>query len=158
MLKHISWSDYLLAVIVLLIIYYIFIGVKYFSCEIKALLSGKRKLAFKAALPTDSGQYSLDNDSDQSAEKGFEETADDTFTEVEHLIGRLKTVIADASQRKLIREELKQYLRLVLKEYPSIKYSPLRSSINELIRSECEKYRAVTLDEDEVELLWKEAV
>lgn len=158
MLKHISWSDYLLAVIVLLILYYFFIGVKYFSGEIKALLSGTGRLAFKAALPADSGRYDPDNDSDQSAEKGFEETADDTFAEVEHLIGRLKTVIADASQRKLIREELKQYLRLLLKEYPAIKYSPLRSSINELILSECEKYRAVTLDEDEVELLWKEAV
>jgi len=47
---------------------------------------------------------------------------------------------------------------MVLKEYPSVRYSPLRSSINELIVSECQKYGAVTLNEDEVELLWKEAV
>ncbi|MCH5684012.1 hypothetical protein LWM68_06870 [Niabella sp. W65] len=158
MLKNISWSDYIIAVAILLAIYYLFVGMKYFSGEIKDLLSRKRKLKFRAAVPNDHAAYNPDNEESLQETSGFEKTTDDEFSEVEHLIERLKAVIADASRRKLIPQEFKQYLSMVLKEYPSVRYSPLRSSINELIVSECQKYGAVTLNEDEVELLWKEAV
>ncbi|RKD15103.1 hypothetical protein BCY91_06155 [Pelobium manganitolerans] len=158
MLKNISWSDYIIAVAILLAIYYLFVGMKYFSGEIKDLLSGKRKLKFRAAVSNDHAAYNPDNEESLQETSGFEETTDDEFSEVEHLIERLKAVIADASRRKLIPQEFKQFLSMVLKEYPSVRYSPIRSSINELIVSECQKYGAVTLNEDEVELLWKEAV
>lgn len=158
MLKNISWSDYIIAVAILLAIYYLFIGMRYFSGEIKDLLSGKQKFKFRAALPNDHAAYSPDDEQSLQETDGFEKITDDEFTEVEHLIERLKAVIADASRRKLIPEEFKQYLNMVLKEYPSVRYSPLRSSINELIVSECQKYGAVTLNEDEVELLWKDTV
>ena len=158
MLKNISWSDYIIAVAILLAIYYLFVGVRYFSGEIKDLLSGKRKLKIRAALPNPNSVNDADDEQSQQETGGFEKTTDDEFTEVEHLIERLKDVIVDASSRKLIPQEFKQYLSMVLKEYPSVRYSPIRSSVNELIVSECQKYGAVTLKEDEVELLWKEAV
>lgn len=158
MLKNISWSDYFIAVAIALILYYLFIGMRYFSGEIKDLLSGKRKLKLQTALPDPNGEYNTTVEEGDQEPGGFEKTTDNEFNEVEHLIERLRTVITDASRRKLIRQEFKQYLSMVLKEYPSVKYSPLRSSINELIVSECQKYGAVTLNEDEVELLWKEAV
>ena len=108
--------------------------------------------------------YDTVRESIQTSEKNyngespaFETTTDDDFAEVEHLIERLKSVIADASDKKLIPQELKQYLNLLLQEYPNIKNSPFRTSINELVASECEKYGAVSLSEDEVELLWKDA-
>lgn len=159
MFTNISWAGYLTVVAILLPIYYLYVGVRYFSADLKTLFAERQKLKFKAAPATDSkaddllilGESRLESPS-------FEETTDDEFAEVEHLIERLKAVIADASRRKLIPQEFRQYLRLVLKEYPTIRYSPLRSSINELIISECEKYGTVTLKEAEVELLWKEAV
>jgi len=158
MLKNISWSDYIIAVAILLAIYYLFVGVRYFSGEIKDLLSGKHKLKLRTALSDSNSVYDPGDEPSQQETGGFEKTTDDEFTEVEHLIERLKAVVADASRRKLIPQEFKQYLSMVLKEYPSVRYSPIRSSVNELIISECQKYGAVTLKEDEVELLWKEAV
>lgn len=158
MLKNISWSDYIIAVAILLAIYYLFVSVRYFSDEIKDLLSGKRKPKLRTISPDGNGLPNLDDEHRQQEMGGFEKTTDDEFTDVEHLIERLKTVVADASRRKLIPQEFKQYLSMVLKEYPSVRYSPIRSSVNELIVSECQKYGAVTLKEDEVELLWKEAV
>lgn len=158
MLKNISWSDYFIAVAILLGIYFLLVGMLYFSGEIKDLLSGKRKLKFKAALPNNNGTYSPDTEQNHHETDGFAKTTDDEFTEVEQLIERLKAIIADASSRKLIPQEFKQYLSVVLKEYPSVRYSPIRSSINELIISECQKYGTVTLNENEVELLWKEAM
>jgi hypothetical protein len=158
MLKNISWSDYIIAVAIALTLYYLFIGMRYFSGEIKDLLSGKRKLKLRTALPDPNGEYNTTVEEDDQEPGGFERTTDNEFNEVEHLIERLRTVITDASRRKLIPQEFKQYLTMILKEYPSVKYSPLRSSINELIVSECQKHGAATFDEDEVELLWKEAV
>jgi len=158
MLQNISWADYIMVIAAALVIYYLFVGVKYFSIEIRELLAGKRKLKFKMSQAHAGSSYNETDEEYPQADNGFENTSDDEFTEVEHLIERLKSVIGDASGRKLIPEEFKQYISLVLKEYPSVKYSPLRSSVNELIVSECQKYKVVTLTEDEVELLWKEAV
>lgn len=159
MFTNISWTNYLVVVAITLAIYYLYIGVRYFSADLKDLFAGRQKLNLKPSLPDESeadellvlGESSLGSSS-------FEETTDNEFSEVEHLIERLKTVIVDASRRKLIPQEFKQYLSMVLKEYPSVRYSPLRSSINELIISECEKHGTVTLKEEEVEQLWKEAV
>jgi hypothetical protein len=160
MFTNISWSDYIIAVAILLTVYYLFVGVRYYSDDLKDLLSGKRKLKFRAALPLDTGEedtYPAEENYQHQA-TAFETTTDDDFDEVEHLIERLKNVIVDASKKKLIPQEFKQYLHLVLEEYPSVKNSPLRSSVNELIVSECEKHGAVTLSEDEVDMLWKDAM
>ena len=161
MLTNISWTDYFIAVSILLTTYYLFVGMRYYSADLRDLVSGKRELKFRAVIPDDTDE----SESFQSSENNYnvvstalETTSDDDFAEVEHLIERLKSVIEDASGKKLIPQELKQYLHLVLQEYPNIKNSPFRSSINELVASECEKYGAVKLSEDEVERLWKDAV
>jgi hypothetical protein len=158
-LTNISWTDYIIAVAILLAAYYFFVVMRYFFADLKNLISGKSNVKFMVGISYDTVSESI-----QTSEKNyngespaFETTTDDDFAEVEHLIERLKSVIADASGKKLIPQELKQYLHLVLQEYPNIKNSPFRSSINELVASECEKYGAVTLSEDEVELLWKDA-
>lgn len=157
MLTNISWTDYIIAVAILLTTYYFFVGMRYFSADLKDLVTGKRELKFRAVIPDDTDEI----ESIQTSEKNyngespaFETTTDDDFAEVEHMIERLKSVVADASGKKLIPQEFKQYLHLVLQEYPNIKNSPFRSSINELVASECERYGAVTLSEDDVEQLW----
>jgi hypothetical protein len=158
MFTNISWTDYFITVIILLAIYYLFVGIRYYAVDIKDLLSGKRKLNLKTALANNSkGEY-LTREENLRPSEGSEETTDEEFTEVEHLIERLKALIADASHRKMIPQEFNQYLRLVLKEYPSVKNSSLRASVNELIVSECEKYGTVTLKEDEVDLVWKDSM
>jgi hypothetical protein len=157
MLKNISWTDYIIAVAIALIIYYIFVAVRYFSDELKGLLSEKRKLTVLSnGVPGKNNNEVVSEPGHQMESTGFADTTDDEFTEIEHLIERLKTVIEDASRRKLIPQEFKQYLGMVLKEYPSVRYSPLRSSVNELIISECEKYGAITLSESDADLLWKD--
>jgi len=160
MFTNISWTDYFVAVVLLLAIYYLFVGVRYYSSDLKDLFSGKRNPDFRTALSHDrAGEGILSTEKKYPNEiPPFETTTNDDFAEVEHLIDRLKSVIADASGKKLIPKEFKQYLHLVLQEYPNIQNSPIRSSINELVASECEKYSAVTLSEDEVDLLWKDAM
>ena len=156
MLTNISWTDYIIAVAILLAVYYFFVGMRYFFADLKNLVSGKNNLKFMVGISYDTiGESIHPIEKNYSGESpAFETTTDDDFAEVEHLIERLKSVIADASGKKLIPQELKQYLHLVLQEYPNIKNSPFRTSINELVASECEKYGAVTLSEEDVEQLW----
>ena len=161
MFTNISWTDYFAAVVLLLTIYYLFVGVRYYSADLKDLFSGKQNPDFRTALSNDTdGENIQPTEENYTNERpAFAITTDDNdFAEVEHLIDRLKSVIADASYKKLIPQEFRQYLHLVFQEYPNIKNSPFRSSINELVASECEKYGAVALSDDEVELLWKDVI
>src|SRR5690606_24438859 len=109
MFTDISWTDYLTAVFLLLAIYYVYVGVRYYSVDLKDLLSGKRKLNFGASPADTAGDLSpqfTDNEDIQAA-TAFGETTDDDFAQLEHLIGRLKEVIADASRRQLIPQEFR---------------------------------------------------
>lgn len=154
MFNQISWTDYLLAVSILLAIYYLFVGVRYFSGNLKARLAGKRKLTLKASgFPQ---HEPFQNEASEDISVTTDEDTDDEFTEVEHLFEKVKAMIADALNQQLVKEEFKQYLRLVLKEFPSIKTSALRPSINELIVSECEKQGIAAFNEEEVDELWSD--
>lgn len=159
MFTKISWTDYFIAIGLLITGYYLFVGLRYYSNDLKELNSGKRKLKFgkKPVHKLESKSYLVTEKTDHLPDANFELNTDDEMAEVEHLVERLKGVIAEASGKKLIPEEFIQYLELVLREYPNIRNSPYRSSINELITSECEKYGTVTLSEEEIELLWEDA-
>ncbi|WP_418499040.1 hypothetical protein [Flagellimonas sp.] len=154
MFTQISWTDYLLAVSILLAIYYLFVGVRYFSGDLKALLAGKRKLTLKTSgFPQNEP---LQTEVSEDISVTTDEDSDDEFAEVEHLIEKVKAMIADALGKQLVKEEFRQYLRLVLKEFPSVKTSVLRPSVNELIVSECEKQGIGAFNEDEVDALWSD--
>lgn len=159
MLANITWTDYIIAVVLVLVTYYAFIATRYYSGSIRAVLSGKQKLSFSSRSNSLPAQEHLNGrELYQNDNLPISEQPDDEFAEVEQLIERLKSVIADAANRKADSQEFRKYLHLILKEYQTIKKSALRSSINELITSECEKYTVAALSEDEVDLLWDEAV
>ena len=84
----------------------------------------------------------------------LENTTEGEFAEIEELIERVKDTIADASRKNANNSELKQTIHAVLKEYPSVKYSPLRTSVNELIITECQKYGLAALKERGADELW----
>lgn len=159
MLTKISWANYLTIISLLMTGYYLFVVFRYYSTDMKDLFSGKRKLKFRGNTSPNSRNKdllpSVKNHKNESS--ALETNIVDDLVEVDQLIERLKEVVADASSKKLIPREFMEYLHAVLLEYPNIKNSPYRSSINELIMSECEKYGTVTLSEEEVEQLWKDA-
>lgn len=164
MFTNISWTNYIIVIILLLAIYYLFIGIRFYYHKLKNL-AGKRKFQLRAAHNEPSAELgNMGNNSEDKrvqiepsqAQNSFAGTPDDTFQEVEHLIGRLKEVIEEASRKKYIKQEFFQYLKLILQEYPEIKNSPFQPAINELIASECERYGSNMLSEDEVVMLWND--
>lgn len=153
MFTNISWAEYFAGAAAVSGIYYTYVGLRYYTADLQEVFSGKRKTQPRAALPDGMDHFDIPGN-DYPSPNYTSAQGDDEFAEVEELIGRLNTVIADASKKQAVPQEFKQYLRLVLAEYPNVKNSPLRSSVNELIVSECEKYGAVSLTEDEVDPLW----
>lgn len=147
MFTNISWTDYLAGIAISLIIYYIFIGVKYYSYDLKDFISGRKKLTVNRSIAPKIEEF-------QNTAQDDETVFEDDFAEVEELIIKLRHQIESGAADQQNTDELQQALSSILKKYPNVKNSPLRSSVNELIVSEIEKYGAVTLREDEVELLW----
>ena|SRR3970040_689438 len=160
MFTNISWVNYIVVVALLLASWYLFIAFRFYFEEIKDIVTGTWKLQFRGAdgKSAEQSQHDLkgpDSPEVSSSQSSFGEF-DTTFQDVDALVERLKNVVADAAKRKLLKQEFIDYLRLVLREYPSLKDSPFRSSVSELIVSECDKLESITFTQTEAEGLWDE--
>jgi hypothetical protein len=158
MFTNISWGNYIVVVVLLLASWYLFIGLRFYFDDLKDIVTRKRKLQFRRLGNTnyqDSQSELNDQDSAEAVSPGssFGEF-DTTFQEVDALVERLKSFIANADKRKVLKQEFIEYIRLILREYPSVKKSPFSSSVSELIVSECDKLESVTLTQMEAEELW----
>ncbi|MEJ7737012.1 MAG: hypothetical protein WKF97_06260 [Chitinophagaceae bacterium] len=167
MFTSISWSEYITSVVVLLIIYYLIVGIKFYSHELRSVLSSKRKIPVRISSlqedpEDDRTETSLGPDIQQelfSSHKKFmpcvEET-EDTFEQVQELTARLKEVIAEAISKDFIKQEFMLSLQLCLRKYQYLKGSPFMVAINNLIASECEKHDYLLLTAEERVMLWNE--
>lgn len=159
MFTNISWGNYIVVVILLLASWYLFVGFRFYFDDLKEVISGKRKLQFRGFENPSYEDSQSELNYQESPEAISEQTSfgefDTTFQDVDTLVGRLKTFIADAAKKKLVKKEFTYYLQLLLREFPSVKNSPFNSSISELIVSECEKLESITLTQNEAEALWE---
>ncbi|RTY88455.1 hypothetical protein EKL32_25150 [Flavobacterium sp. GSN2] len=157
MFTNISWGNYIVVVVLLLASWYLFVGLRFYFDDIKEIVTGKRKLQFRRLGNTNYQEPQSELNYLDFEINTSESVASDTiFHEVDGLVKQLKNVITDAAQRKLIKQEFQDYMRLALIAYPLLKDSPYRSSVDELIVSECEKQGVILLSQQEVEALWDE--
>lgn len=158
MLTGISWNNYIVVVVALSIVWYLFVGLRYYFEDIKDLVTGKRKLQFRGFIGKPIRKLDANFDyqkSDKILNAPVEfETIDPAFNEVEDLVAKLKNAITNATQKKLIKSEFEDHLRFILKEHSLLANSPFRPSLNELIISEYEKQESVLLTHQEVDALW----
>lgn len=151
MFTNISWSNYIIAVSVLLIIWYLILVFKFYYPELKQILSGEKKINI----------VSFGNRSKRNLRKpissSFSESFD-TLEDAEELSNRLLQVIQESTERNLSLKEFQNYLKLVFEEYPYVKISSLRENINNFIVSECEKHPQLLLTFEQVDSLWQETI
>lgn len=151
MFTNISWSNYIIAVSVLLVIWYLILVFKFYYAELKQIISGEKKIKI----------LSFGNRSKRNLSKpissSFSESFD-TLEDAEELSDRVLQVIEESTERNLSPTEFKNYLRLVLEEYPYVKISSLRENINNFIVSECEKHPQLPLTYEQVDSLWEETI
>jgi len=155
MFTNTSWTNYITATALLSAGWYLFVGFRYYYGDIKAIISGKRKLQFRATRndSLDEEITSVDN-SDTSSEDSNDNNP--VLEEIDELIGKVKNIFRNASGKPLPKDEFSEYLTLLFIDYPSLKNSPHRPSLNELIATECLKQGNFTLTETEIDYLWNE--
>jgi hypothetical protein len=153
MLTNISWANYILVVVLLTASWYLFVGFRFYFAELKDLVTGKKKFSIRSFPQVSSNADYLETPNVIPSSLNETQT-DQAFQDVEDLVEKLKNLVADALQRKLPKKEFMYYLSLVLNEFPTVKNSPFRSSICELVVSECDKLELIHVTQQEVHVLW----
>lgn len=161
MFTNISWTNYIIVVILLLVIWYIIIGLKFYFRDLQNILSGKTKLVFRGVHKEYSSHKSEEITNSEPLEfdrKSFpnEEKTNNLFQEAEELTSKLKDAISDAASKNYNKEEFTFLLQLTLKEYPALKGLPFQVAINNLIASECDKHSFIRLSAAGLGMLWNE--
>ena len=154
MLSHLSWGVYLEVLIVLLVIYYAVIGIRFYQNELQSLFKGG---VIKSRKPVAAPLFSNETTATgagQADEPHTAEAADDTQEQVDAVIGELKAIIKDASGKPYNPPVLTGQIRQLFRDNYTLKNSPYREAINELVAAECEKTGTATLTEEEVNEWW----
>lgn len=149
MFSNISWNTYLVTVAIALVLYYSIVLYKYYLKEIREVASGQRKLRIGK------GQEQLYGDNYSEQRLPLEFKPEPELAQVEELIERIKSMIADRTGEPFLKSEFVDEIRELFSEYPSVRKSIYRPSINDFIVSECGKGKTVVLEASEVDVLWE---
>src|SRR5690606_24414179 len=104
MFTNISWSSYLLFVALVLVAWYLFVGLRFYFAELQALASGKLSL-FRRILPTDAQPANIERPKGSGIESDQRTANVAPATEMEILSSRLTEAIASAADNGYGREE-----------------------------------------------------
>jgi hypothetical protein len=155
MFRNISWGNYCIAIGVLILVWYTYLGFRFYYKELKQIVSGERDLNFSVVRSKEQKQFSTESNSNStpSLSESF-----GVSKVVEELTSILLNAIIESKERNLSKEEFQMYLKLILNDYPDVKDSTFRTTINKLMVSECTKNPQMILTYAEVDGLWDETI
>lgn len=161
MFTNISWSSYGVAIGALAFVWYLFLGFKFYYAELKQFVSGRgsgAKTALWDIKVKEPYIFTDDKSSVKSSLDGAFSESLSTLEDAEKLTEILVNAIRESIERKKSKEELQNYLQMILCDFPLVKESSFRETVNELMVSECEKHPQMILTYAEVDGLWDEAI
>lgn len=140
----ISWKGYMAAVIILLILYYLVIGVRYYRKKILDFLTGKginKRETFGSA-PIE--------------KKNHGKEAEHLFARTRELTERIKDTMKIAHAQDYPKYQLLSLIKSLIAEYSEIKTPAITGAVNNAIISESSKYEIYHFKEEELGELWDE--
>ncbi|MDB5143680.1 MAG: hypothetical protein JWQ66_2393 [Mucilaginibacter sp.] len=159
MLSHLSWTNYFETVMLLLVIYYAFVGIRFYAADIRGLL----RLSSKSGTPRQLPEQLVYREQERPVDILPEEVSyasgsypDDDIRETDELIASVKSRIAEASGKAYAPDELIPQLKNIFKKHAGLNISPHRPAINELVVTECERTGTAGLTEEEVDQWWSD--
>ncbi len=152
-IAYIGWALYWKTIGLALLCYFLFIAVKYYRQDIswRMPLLHQRQNNGHAEEPPFEPDGPMVNDMDDAPAAG------EQFPAAYALAGEIKAVIADASHKKMIRQELLQAIRGVLlkPEYFVLQQTSFKPAINNLIYHETAERCSMELDDRDIAMLWE---
>jgi|HubBroStandDraft_1064217.scaffolds.fasta_scaffold235893_3 hypothetical protein len=142
--SSISWEQFILIVVIVLGLYYGYVGVKYYRKDWLYRLSGKKP----GGASPQPAQSPAATPSGAAAANPLLPLVHDLVDEIRALL-QAKGVTVDKS-------DLLGKLRRLLQKYPTLKGTSFQPSINQLLAVEYKNHCSVDLDENEIRALWNE--
>jgi hypothetical protein len=160
MKHHISWTGYLEALTLLLVIYYGYIFIEFYLPEYRGrLMKSVGSLSPDEVIPAEllaaepGAARAFQNDDEFEQQLPYQESQQ-TMNDADLLLGRAKQAIDIAAKRPYSPERTIIELREICKEFPALKGSPYLPGIAEVISLKCEETGTATLTEEEVSAWW----
>lgn len=144
MCSSISWEQFILTIVVVIGLYYGYVGVSYYRKDWLYRLSGKRP-----------GGASLQPALSPAAMPGGAAAADPLLPLVHDLVDEIRALL-QAEGVTADKEDLLGKLRRLVQKYPSLRETSFQPSINQLVAIDCKNHCSVDLDESEIRALWGE--
>ena len=155
MATHISWTTFGIVILVILVSYYILLGIYCYATEIGQIVKSKSQTPNPLWVADEEENLLTTTDEPAPlAEDDHFQTPDDSAQSVEILIEQLKEGVVFASEHEYQELAYKAHLKSIIQQFPQLKDSAYEPAINEFLTKECEKYGSRTLSEEEVMQLW----
>jgi hypothetical protein len=154
MLNSISWGQYITTIITLLILYYFFVGVKYFRWEILSLIGIKKVEDNKISIPVfgnTNQPVRTENHEDYLPRPNLEI---DISPVVQSFTDEVQAYI-DEVKPKVPASELLYSLELIGAKYPALKNADCRDELLQMVFTRVNKRYPGLLEQDDVSSLWK---
>jgi len=158
MKHHITWTGYLEAVMLLLVIYYGYIFFKYYLPEyrarlLKAATSKNPEDTLPAELLLEPTTINQTGEAEFEQQQPYRES-EETINGADLFLNRSKQAIDIAAKRPYSPEKIIRELREIASAFPALKASPYLPGIAEVISLKCEETGTATLTEEEVSAWW----
>ena len=156
MITNISWATYNYTMALVLLLWYLYVGFRYYRSDISraAGLNGGAPLQWDSGPPE--RQAGVAEAAPNLAAKGtFEENSFNDFETIEELVDRVKALITESVEHDTPKESFLTTLHHILKDYPSLQHSQFRPSVNEFITTECEAQGMEAPSTEAVEQAWR---
>lgn len=159
MLNHISWAAYLEIILLLLAIYYVIVGLRFYKDDIRRIFQHAKTVTGVSAIP-DALRYEGPEEVSypllHPGSSDPDNRPDHSPAETDGLIRDIKACIGTASGKPFAPAVLIPQIKKLFRANPGLRNSPYRPAINELVVTECEREGTALLTEDEVDQWWSD--
>jgi len=149
MFSTISWSNYGVTVLILVLVWYGFVCFKWYGSSCRRIFKGR----LHGTTPDDSSEDPKNTDVFSEFTEPF-----DTLADARELYDKLLGAVTESRERNLSTAEFRNYIHYILEGYPYVKNSSLREKINSLMVIECSKSPPFTISLKDMDGLWEDGL
>lgn len=154
MFTFISWGEYITAIVIGLIIYYTYIGLKYFRWEILSLIGVTKTDDNRVVIPSIANQQGVlktENPEDYLPKPNLEI---DISPVIQSFTEEVQAYIYEAKPH-VLQPELLYSLQLIASKYSVLKNAVCRDELLQTVLAEVNKKYPGLLEQNDVSSLWK---
>jgi len=163
------WKTYAIVAVLSVLVYYSFLGWRFFLPDIKAWIKKRKQpaprqsIARAPSIPTESGRLDeecmLFTESSQlEANEPPTWQNEEMFELAQSLTAHLASEIKEAHQKNYSKQDLLLMLQMILKDYTVLKGTAFQTAVNNCIETECARYGSIHLSEGERIEVWRKVV